>query len=801
MRDSEISSRLDKILIYKELKMRCEEDVSLAAVLALVHSIGEDAISLSKAIILNMPEYTLHDENHIYNMLYLAGKIIPQNVMSNLSTPDLMMIILSVFLHDIGMSPNKELVQAWKGQLEKEDEEKYKDEIYKFQRYRKTFVQEIDEIEIYHQNGEDSKAQLIEDQIITNYIRTTHAERARKMIAERWEGKIKFLDTDLTADLAEICFSHNESHMALLNMETIKLCAEDTYLCLPFVAVILRLTDIIDFDAKRTPTILFSHLTIKNPVSLKEWVKHLSVTAWSFGRETITFATQCTHPAIEAAIRGFCDQIDEELRNCTLVLTNLNSDIVDVNLYKIKLPAYVNRDKICAKKDIVTGKPIYRYHDTKFTLNKKQVIDLLMGTKLYGKPEVALRELIQNSIDACLFREKLCEYWGDSYIPDICVSYKQENGYDYLIVEDNGIGMNQHIIDNFYTNIGQSYYTSSEFFDLMAGTQKTYKPISRFGIGILACFMVCDSMEVETKRMTGPYQTDEAIKISVEGYDSLFVISEGKRRMPGTKTVLKLRQVHPWQRMSEEEFIECVKDIVPLPPFKIKVNTKNVEDICTPDRFEKLDFSLKDDYTWKEDENIRVIKINLNDKEKGFRGRAEIAYISNLAGDILESFVITEKKVRVDNEDYTLSANITYGDNYIEKNVTSLEVNEEGDVETKNNFHQIYKSSASFSLHGIDVPCNMFSDYSNLGQKAILHFPFPIRFRLDIGAPNDLNLNSARTQIIYDEVWANFEKMFTETVCDKIKENVRKEDWEQMKRVFVKRPKNEVFDQVANIKI
>ena len=115
MRDSEISSRLDKILIYKELKMRCEEDVSLASVLALVHSIGEDAI------ILNMPEYTLHDENHIYNMLYLAGKIIPQNVMSNLSTPDLMMIILSVFLHDIGMSPNKELVQAWKGQLENRD--------------------------------------------------------------------------------------------------------------------------------------------------------------------------------------------------------------------------------------------------------------------------------------------------------------------------------------------------------------------------------------------------------------------------------------------------------------------------------------------------------------------------------------------------------------------------------------------------------------------------------------------------------------------------------------------------------
>lgn len=189
-------------------------------------------------------------------------------------------------------------------------------------------------------------------------------------------------------------------------------------------------------------------------------------------------------------------------------------------------------------------------------------------------------------------------------------------------------------------------------------------------------------------------------------------------------------------------------------------------------------FSLKDDHTWKEEENISIIKINLNDKEKGFRGRAKIAYISNLAGDILESFVITEKKVRVDNEDYTLLANIAYGDNCIERKVTSLEVNEEGSVETKNGFHQIFMSRAAFLLHGIDVPCNIFSDYSDLGQKAILHFPFSIRFRLGIGASNDLNLNSARTQIIYDEVWADFEKMFTETVCDKIKEKVSKEDWE-----------------------
>lgn len=141
-------------------------------------------------------------------------------------------------------------------------------------------------------------------------------------------------------------------------METIKVCGQDTYLCIPFVATILRLADIIDFDPKRTPFVLFSHL----------------------------------------AVKAFCNQIDEELRNGTVILSNLSDDGMDIDMeiYKIPLPPQVDRRKIQAKKNIITGKPIYRYHDTKFSLSKKQIIDLLMGTKLYGKPEVALRELLQN---------------------------------------------------------------------------------------------------------------------------------------------------------------------------------------------------------------------------------------------------------------------------------------------------------------------------------------------------------------------------------------------------------------------
>jgi len=103
--------------------------------------------------------------------------------------------------------------------------------------------------------------------------------------------------------------------------------------------------------------------------------------------------------------------------------------------------------------------------------------------------------LLQNSIDACLLRQKLSELWGIEYTPKVKVSLYTKNNVDYLQVSDNGVGMNQHIIDNYYTNIGCSYYSSREFSDLMVSFKSSFTPISRFGIGILSCFMVCDSME------------------------------------------------------------------------------------------------------------------------------------------------------------------------------------------------------------------------------------------------------------------------------------------------------------------
>lgn len=792
-----LETQLGKTALYKRLKEKCEQNYQ-NEVLALVSEVGTFSVMRLKTVIKNMPEFTLHDETHIFNMLTILGKIIPASTLENLSVPDLLMLVLSVLLHDIGMAPEEKYILAWKNQL---SDDEYDEELRKenevFSRFRMTYTHQLADIDRLTSQGDKGKAQLLEDFIVTEYIRTTHSVRARKIIADYWAGKITYQDTDLTEDLASICFSHNENYTYLLNMETFRLCGQDTYLCLPFIATMLRLADIIDFDPKRTPPVLFSHLAVKKPVSLIEWRKHQSINAWTISSKKLVFSAQCEHPAIEAAILSFCDQIDDELRNGTVVLSNLSDEgmDVDVSIYRVPLPPQIDRRKICAKKDIISGNPIYRYHDTKFSLSKKQIIDLLMGTKLYGKPEVALRELLQNSIDACLLRQKLSESWGVEYTPRITVSLYTKNDIDYLQVKDNGIGMNQHIIDSYYTNVGCSYYSSREFSELMTSLKSSFTPISRFGIGILSCFMVCDSMEVTTRRIQDRFECDDALHISIEGYESLFVISDSNQKEPGTNTVLTLRPVHPWERMDEDEFIQCIRNVAPNPSVQIDIETDKGREIHSSDYFDELDLEPLLDYSWHSKKNIKKIDIDLTSCEYGFKGKGCIGILIK-NGIPVNEVEILSKDVEIDGKLYTLSSDIKYGTNCVRENSTSISVDEDGNINTNTSYSERFASKSSLSIHGIEVPCKLFSDYTNRGSKTVFKMPFPFSFRLDIGQNNDLNLNSARDQIIYDEKWLSFEESFYSVICSQLATALKPSDWKRLKQIIQKN-NADTFNRIA----
>lgn len=795
-------SRLEKSSVYITLKEKCADDSAGPQVLSLIDEATTYAYQRTKSILINMGEFTLHDGDHLFRVLSLMEKLISKEQLDKLTIPELMLLILSAFFHDIGMAPNKKTVLSWRKVWDISptfDDAQDREEFESFNRYYLARPDQSSKLEDFLALGDNSNADLLKDYIVADYIRVTHAKRARDVIKEDWLEKIRYKDIDLTTEFAEICFSHNEDPLSVLELDRNLLCATDVYANLQLVAVVLRLADLLDFDAKRTPSILFSHLFVRHPISVREWNKHRSVQAWTINQDIIQFHAKCEHPAIEASIHEFCDVIDKELMACNNIISSINDFNQHAgNQIKIKIPLRVDRSKIETKKDI-DGKPIYLYRETQFNLSKNQVIDLLMGTKLYGNPQVALRELLQNSIDACLLRSALEASWDNHYEPLIRVRYYKEGNEDILEVIDNGIGMDQKVIDSYYSKVGSSFYKSSEFYDLKSRTNAQFTPTSRFGIGILSSFMVADTLVVDTRKLYGPHDSSPAINLRVEGQDSIFWIKPGELTSPGTKTKLYLRKdENPWKRMDEEKFIQSVENVIPNPPFEIMIETSSQTKTKNTGSFQEIHASSLKGFSWDSDENIKQITVELNDKEKGFVGSAVIALLES-HGIPTATVEMTSKSVDIDGASYKLEKTLNLNGSEISESTTSITIDENGNVEPSDATHDIFRSESRLSLHGIEVPHKLFSGFwERLEGKVRLDWPFPMLLVVDICGDRDLDLNSPRTEIVMSDKWVDFEEELALEICTKIADSVEPDYWEELKKVMSEGSKNEVFLRSLN---
>ncbi|WP_232411310.1 MULTISPECIES: ATP-binding protein [unclassified Methylophilus] len=799
---AETQSRLEKSNIFITLKNKCVDDPAGNQVLTLIDEATYYAFQRTKTIVKHMGEFTLHDGDHLFRVLTLMERLLSPDQIKELSVPELMLLILSAFFHDIGMAPDEADVQAWKKFFDKEPKfasDHERNEFELFLRFSVSRPDQIDRINSYLQQGNTSASDLAKNYLISDYIRVTHADRARKIIQKDWVDKILYRDTDLTVEFANVCFSHNEDALKILELDKNYLCGPETYACLPVVAAILRLADLLDFDAKRTPSVLFSHLFVRHPVSIQEWNKHRAVEAWTISSTLIQFHAKCTHPAIQSSINAFCDIIDNELSACNNILSSLNefNKSLGRNL-SIKIPFKVDRSKIETKK-MIDGKPEFLYRETQFNLSKNQVIDLLMGTKLYGDPEVALRELLQNSIDACLLREAMEHSWGNNYTPEIHIKYHTLDDEDILEIIDNGIGMDQHVIDNYYSKVGSSYYKSSDFYDLKSKSNAKFTPTSRFGIGILSCFMVADTIVVDTRKLYGPHDSSEALNLTIEGQESIFWIKPGDRKTPGTTTKLYLRkQQNPWEKMDENEFIESVENVVPNPPFRISIESKSHKKFRDQDSFKELKATSLKNYSWNSHENIREFVIEFNKPELGFIGSAVVAILES-HGLPIDQISMTTKSVEIDGENYNLEKSIELEGKEISLSTTSITIDEDGRIESSNSSSRLAHSKSRISFHGIEVPSSLFTDYwATQKNQANLIWPVPILLVIDICGTRDLELNSSRTQILKGDKWTKFEAAFAHEVFFAIMKAVEPEYWEKLKGILLTASDNEIITHVLD---
>ena len=113
------------------------------------------------------------------------------------------------------------------------------------------------------------------------------------------------------------------------------------------------------------------------------------------------------------------------------------------------------------------------------------------------------------------------------------------SGYRWVRVDDFGMGLNEYIITNHLLKKGCSYY-SSDYFKIQKRyfkekTQKDFTPISRFGIGLLSCFILGDTLEINSRAKEIPQtkSQEEKVRLSIRSLQGqYFLQTEREKNKP-----------------------------------------------------------------------------------------------------------------------------------------------------------------------------------------------------------------------------------------------------------------------------
>ena len=297
--------------------------------------------------------------------------------------------------------------------------------------------------------------------------------------------------------------------------------------------------------------------------------------------------------------------------------------------------------------------------------------------------------------------------------------------------------------------------------------------------------MVADTMTVDTRRVYGPHESSEPLNLTVEGQDSIFWIRSGTRATPGTTTQLRLRKsVNPWQRMSDDQFVASVENVIPNPPFRINVQSNKHKKVRDSRSFRKIGAESLKDYSWEAHDNIKEYRIDLTDTGCGFVGSAIVAVLE-MKGKPVSSIEMTTKSIEIEGRNYELQKGLRIDVHDIELRTTSITIDDEGNIETSNNTTALVKSRSKLSLHGIEVPTSLFPDLWLARGQITLEWPLPLLIVIDICGERDLDLNSARSQILRSEKWVSFEDALTLALAQGLANQVSAEYWEQLKEVML----------------
>lgn len=260
-------------------------------------------------------------------------------------------------------------------------------------------------------------------------------------------------------------------------------------------------------DPRRLSSVLVDHLGAHDPLLPAEVVKALGNgfdyeesegrTADTYG---LTVWFRCPHPALHAAVEELALDADAAVQA-------FRGDIGSQPLLR-GLPDQVTAQQLRA----LAGR--YQEPLERFRLAEDEIRPLLMGTQLYGDRMLAVRELYQNALDACRYRDMRRQYgltrtpWdgemtaAQGWEGEITFTQGWDDDRPYIECLDTGAGMTRSKLTSMFARAGKRYEQDPDFVLERRNWRRhgiaDRAMNSRFGIGVFSYFMLAEEVVVWT---------------------------------------------------------------------------------------------------------------------------------------------------------------------------------------------------------------------------------------------------------------------------------------------------------------
>jgi molecular chaperone HtpG len=185
----------------------------------------------------NFPTYTDHSIEHTQHVMNLAAELLNSSEIGELNDDEIFILCMACILHDVGMCVPEDKIES---------------------------ICKTEDILNYRKSHPDMPKET--------YIRDVHHTLSAKFIMEEWRS-FNIPSEKYAQAIALVAEGHRKVDLSDFDIYVPQFFVKGgrDFVCLPYLACIIRIADELDVSNMRTPDILCKYYIPDNEKSRKEW--------------------------------------------------------------------------------------------------------------------------------------------------------------------------------------------------------------------------------------------------------------------------------------------------------------------------------------------------------------------------------------------------------------------------------------------------------------------------------------------------------------------------------------------------